>query len=359
MCLTWFWKQTGTVRRYDVDDYIQYDRKENSLLAHFDGILNAGVNAAHETSPDKWVNLVDGGVNLVKHGDAAFKGDAWVSDGSSCFTNSFENVLKALKDKKFTLEMMISHPNKQNEYEYWAFFGDGTHRNLSVDFRSNNSKNPLVQGLQYRAAEWNKKATIANSNGNTTKWNTRQYIAVVCDGNTATAYYDGTNKLHSTTGVSDFTPAPSLIGIGGFPSVIPANCLYSGSEICAVRMTAQAMPLWQIEYNNSVDQVRFYGNVTVKNGLIGDTENVGSSSASDGVYDIASGTWTITAPFYDADGSRFQPILTVETLINGEWANKRRLWTNSYTVDKSAIGDSRIRLTWTWDVPKGLRVIIR
>ena len=253
MCLTWFWKQTGTVRRYDVDDYIQYDRQENGLLAHFDGILNAGVNAAHETSPDKWVNLVDGGVNLVKHGDAAFKGDAWVSDGNSCFTNSFENVLKALKDKKFTLEMMISHPDKQNQNEYWAFFGDGAQRNLSVDFRSNNSKNPLVQGLQYRATGWNSAATIKNSNGNTTKWNTRQYIAVVCDGNTATAYYNGTNKLHSTTGESNFTPAPSLIGIGGFP-VTGTYCLYNGSEICAVRMTAQAMPLWQIEYNNSVQQ---------------------------------------------------------------------------------------------------------
>jgi hypothetical protein len=124
-------------------------------------------------------------------------------------------------------------------------------------------------------------------------------------------------------------------------------------------MTAQALPLWQIEYNNLVDQVRFYGNVTVKNDLIGETENVGSSSASDGVYDIASGTWTITAPCYDVDGSSFHPKLTVETLINGEWSNKKLVWTDSYTVDKSAIGDSRIRLTWTWDVPKGLCVIIR
>lgn len=30
------------------------------------------------------------------------------------------------------------------------------------------------------------------------------------------------------------------------------------------------------------------------------------------------------------------------------------VWTESYTIDKSALGDDRIRLTWTWEIRNGL-----
>ncbi len=53
------------------------------------------------------------------------------------------------------------------------------------------------------------------------------------------------------------------------------------------------------------------------------------------------------------DGRRYKPHLTVETLTDGEWVQTAKLWTDSYTVDKAALGSSRIRLTWTWKVPAG------
>ena len=138
--------------------------------------------------------------------------------------------------------------------------------------------------------------------------------------------------------------------------------LYHGSEICAVRMTAGALTTWQIDYNNSVDQVRFNGNVTVVNGAVGETGAVGASSVADGVYDLASGTWTITAPEVVADGHRYLAKLLVETYnaSTGEWEATTAMpqWANSYTVDKTAIGDNRIRLTWTWEIRKGLIIAV-
>jgi hypothetical protein len=32
---------------------------------------------------------------------------------------------------------------------------------------------------------------------------------------------------------------------------------------------------------------------------------------------------------------------------------------SAYTVDKAAIGDGRIRVTWTWDVSPGFLIIVR
>lgn len=350
MRLTWFWQQTGPVRKYGVGDYIQYGRP-STLLAHFDGIKNAGANAAHETSPAEWVNL-SGGFNLATNNAPAFSSDAWVSDYSSCFFATSDDVKKALAAKSFTLEMMISHPSTQKDYEYWAYFGNET-RQLVVDLRKPNSSNPLVQGVQYRESAWNNRSKLAN--GSITKWNTRQYIAVVCDSSAATTYCDGANQIHKTSGGS-LTPSKSDISIGA--SYSKGGQLYAGSEICAVRMTEGALEPWQLEYNNAIDQVRFNGNVTIVNGAVGETGKVGSSSATDGVYDVASGTWTVTAADV-VDGRRYKPHLTVETLTDGKWVRTAKLWTDSYTVDKSALDGNRIKLTWTWAIPPGFIITIK
>ncbi|MBR3776264.1 MAG: hypothetical protein IKL02_01540 [Kiritimatiellae bacterium] len=355
MRLTWFWQQSGQVRKYGVGDYIQYDRP-STLLAHFDGIKNAGASAAHETSPVEWVNLVAGGFNLATNKAPAFSQDAWVADRASYFTSASDDVKNALAAKSFTLEMMILNPGGQakDSYEYWAYFGNGSkNRQLVVDLREPNSKNPLVQGVQYRESGWNDRSKVTA--GSITEWNKRQYVAVVCDSAAATTYCDGANQIHRNTGG---TLSPSQTGISFGASFDGAWPLYAGSEICAIRMTAGVLEPWQLEYNNAIDQVRFNGNVTIVNGAVGETGRVGKSSATDGVYDVASGTWTVTAEDV-VDGRRYKPHLTVETLTDGKWVRTAKLWTDSYTVDKSALDGNRIKLTWTWAIPPGFIITIR
>ena len=359
MRLTWFWQQTGQVRKYGATDYIQYGGAAD-LLAHFDGILNAGADAEHETSPSEWVDLT-GNFNLATNKAPAFIGDAWRADGASYFATNSTAVMNALKAKAFTLEMMISNPGGQakNSYEYWTAMGnDASHRQLVVDLRQKNSTNPLVQGVQYRESGWVSRSQLATSS--ITEWNKRQYIAVVCDSTGATTYCDGTNQIHHTNGGAVDPSQPEITVGAGFDGGSP---LYAGSEICAMRMTAAAMPLWQIEYNNSVDHVRFCGNVTVVNGAVGETGQTGASSVEDGTYDLASGTWEITASSVTVDGRTYSPRLLVETYnaSTGEWtANTAKpLWSRSYVVDKEALGDSRIRLTWVWGVQKGMTIIVK
>jgi hypothetical protein len=353
MRLTWIWKQTGQVRKYDAGDYIQYDRP-STLLAHFDGIKNAGLDAEHETSPSEWINLAAGGFNLATNKAPAFSQDAWVADRASYFTSASDDVKNALAAKSFTLEMMISNPGGQanNSYEYWAYFGnDSSHRQLVVDLREPNSKNPLVQGIQYRESGWNDRSKVTA--GSTTEWNKRQYVAVVCDSAAATTYCDGANQIHRNTGG---TLSPSQTGISFGASFDGAWPLYAGSEICAIRMTAGTLEPWQLEYNNAIDQVRFNGNVTIVNGAVGETGETGASSVADGVYDVASGTWTITATPVKVDGRTYLPCLTIEEFVNGAWTQVSRTWTESYAV--SAPVASRLRLTWTWEVRKGLIITI-
>ena len=189
--------------------------------------------------------------------------------------------------------------------------------------------------------------------GTTTKWNARQYIAVVCDSTAATTYCDGANQIHRTVGGS-LTPSKSDIFIGA--SYSKTYPLYAGSEICAIRMTAGTLAPWQLEYNNAIDHVRFNGNVTVVNGAVGDTGETGACSVENGVYDVVSGTWTITAGPVKTGGKTYVPRLTVEEFVDGEWRQVSRELTGSYTV--AAPVESRRRLAWTWEKRPGLLISI-
>jgi hypothetical protein len=121
----------------------------------------------------------------------------------------------------------------------------------------------------------------------------------------------------------------------------------------------------ELKRNRRVDEARFRGNgdVTIVNGAIGDTGMNGASSLPDGAYNIESGTWTVTAANVPVDGDGvYMPRLLVETWdeATGEWVadTTKPVWTESYTIDKAALGDSRIRLTWTWRKRIGFTISI-
>ena len=225
-----------------------------NLLLHLDAIENAGAGT-HSDSLATWADLA-GNHTVTETGSAGFQADAWIANGSSCFLTTSTAAKDALAAKAFTLELVISHPSTQNQYENWVFIGENnSHRQLSVDMRSNNSQNPLIQGVQYRESSWNgTRSTVPNKNGTATKWNTRQYIAVVCDANGATAYYDGMNVLHTTAG-GGVDPTTTEVSIGA--SFNGGNMLYNGSEICAVRMTSRALTEDERMRNFYVDSQRF------------------------------------------------------------------------------------------------------
>ena len=224
-----------------------------ALIAHLDAIDNVGVGM-HQAAAPTWIDLM-GNLTLTKTGAAGFIADAWKADGSTYFQTSSTAAKDALAAKAFTLELVISNPGNQvkDSYEYWTFFGeDSSHRQLVVDLRQKNSSNPLVQGVQYRESGWNSRSQFGTSA--ITKWNKRQYIAVVCDSTGATTYCNATNQIHKTGGGS-VNPTQTNIWIGA--DYAGNNKLYDKSEICAVRMTSRVLTADERLRNWYVDSQRF------------------------------------------------------------------------------------------------------
>ena len=226
---------------------------QDGLIGHLDAVENGGTGV-HSAAPSAWTDLTGNHTFTCANG-SAFAESAWVGNGSRYITSTSAKSLAALKNKKFTLEMMIAHPESPvRQWEFWSFFGDSSHRQLTTEIRTVNSVNPLIGGNQYRANGYNTGCEIPDGKGKTTSWNRRHYLAVTCDGNNATLYCDGTNALH----VSKYgTTEPTLTAVTFGANSAYGDIVQAGAEICSVRMTERVLTGDEIMRNRFLDAARF------------------------------------------------------------------------------------------------------
>ena len=229
----------------------------DGLIGHLDAIENGGAGV-HNASPSTWTDLTGKHTFDCING-ASFSSDAWVGNASRYVKTTSPLSLGALKRKAFTLEMVIMHPETpiaSSGYEKWAVFGNDSKRQLMMEIRTMNSKNPVIQGLQYRADGYNHACEVPNGKGKTTAWGRRHCVSVTCDGDSATLYLDGTNAIH-TSSYGTVEPTMAIAAFGDYST--GSSPLSAGAEICAVRMTDRVLSSEELQRNRFLDGVRFLG----------------------------------------------------------------------------------------------------
>ena len=349
--LTWLW--TLTLRGaadYDVGDYVQDD-----LVAHFDGIRNAGATEAHDPSAATWKNLV------VGQPDAEFVNDAgnWNADGYY-----FKGASKAYArisspgvtlGEYATIQLALDATPSENTANYTGFFrsiveGDSSSPiHDSLTFWSGTT----YTTIQLKDDDYSDSGS-KNNRTSLTGWEGKYVTAML--GHENKYLFQGTTPENSKTRTAITTVPQATYSFGGGGNA--DNRWFKGTYH-SLRIYTNELSEAQLEQNRRVDEIRFHGNgdVTVVNGTIGDTGANGESSLPDGAYNIETGTWTITAPEIKSGGHTYQPKLLVEmyNATTGEWetTTAKPQWANSYTVDKSTLGNGRIRLTWTWKIRNG------
>ena len=351
--LTWLW--TLTLRgaaAYDVDDYVQ-----DGLVAHFDGIRNAGADAAHASSGTTWVNLADGENNATINGSGSWTGDGLgynftaASDGDYAITDSGIG-LGAYATIQISCDIDYRKQTSGSKC-YPSVFNDADN-DCAIFFRNTNTRST---GLEFNADDQYRTGAGESNRPKFAGWGGEYVTAVLGVGN---AYlFEGTTleneKARRSDDGSSYT---NKLTWGGCPTS-GYHFSVTGTYY-SVRAYNRALSEAELAQNRRVDEIRFHGNgdVTVVNGTIGDTGANGESSLPDGVYNIETGTWTITAPEIKSGGRTYLPKLLVEqyNATTGEWVatTAKPQWAESYTVDKSALGGNRVRLTWTWKKHNGL-----
>ena len=342
--LTWLW--TLTLRGaadYDVDDYVQ-----DGLVVHFDGIRNAGADAAHDPSAATWKNLV------ADKPDMSFvsTSGAWANGNSYCF-NGTNRAYGQLDEpgvalgELVTVQIAADIDSSDQPGDYPTYFHNPTEENSYSIYSQNRPKTTV----SYRGGNYFKPSF------NLTGWEGK-YLTAISGADTLYLFQGAEYANSKTRTTTDALPAIRYT-FGGFDK---DNRQVKGSYY-SVRLYTNTLDNAQLAQNRRVDEIRFHGNgdVTVVNGTIGDTGENGESSLTDGVYNIEAGTWTITAPEVRSDGRTYQPKLLVEmyNATTSEWeaTTATPQWANSYTVDKATLGNGRIRLTWTWQIRKGTTIV--
>ena len=349
--LTWLW--TPILRTADVDDYAQ-----DGLILHFDGIRNAGATEAHSTDATTWVNL----------GSLGSAQDATLATLSTYVSTDATD-------------------GKWGDTSYWfggknyfdiggtVALGGAVTAQLVTDFTSTPqvAAYPIFLGATSNDADNFAVYSTSKAEDLYIKFFAVSYSATYSGSGFVNAIYDSANSQVSigeaaaadwqdTSKSGDVSEYSYAIGTAHKTDYSGKNGKYGKwkrmlvGNVHAVRVYTRVLSDEELAANREIDEIRFRGNVTVVNGEIGETGENGECSLSGGVYNLDSGTWTVTASDYIRDDRRYRPRLTVETLTNGEWVRTNRIWTDSYTIDKSALGDDRIRLTWTWEICNGLTI---
>ena len=360
MRLSWIWTQTGAVKGgYDTDDYIQ-----DGLLLHFDGIRNAGADAPHSDDATTWANLgsLGGGKNatltaLASSIPSGATDGAW-GDGGYRFGGKqyFAIGGTVALGGALTVQIAADYEDKDQLVLYPAFFGQTSNKsdNFMVYFNRNNGDDAKKKTPYFKLLD-------KTTHGAKSTWS----------GPFATAIYDKSLVNGVSIGNATLPEWQKRNASGDIPEYSYAIGTTKNSDaqrgaermlvgtVKSVRVYNRVLPDFALTHNRAIDEVRFNGNVTIVNGAIGETGAAGACSVSGGEYDVSSGTWTITADRVVSDGHMYLPRLTIEKFTDGEWSQTERIWTKSYTVDASALGSDRIRLTWTWEISPGFMLIFQ
>ena len=375
--ITWLW--SDILRSYDVDDYVQ-----DGLALHFDGIRNAGATADHATDGATWVNIGSLGSEYnatIESWDATSVNGEWIATGYNFNPSAFNTfaAINAAVDigSNWTIQIATTVDTAAQTYGY---YGDNS-TTLQYIYPSyfNTYDGSNANGMWTRNAGVRSKELIgafnsyfdsfpdglhASADGGAGRigigeWEGKYATLMLSEDGQARFFQDGTLPAAVNCTITK-SPGAKRYSWSGSPistKKTPVRGVYH-----SVRIYTNALDAAQVALNRKIDEARFRGNcdVTIVNGAIGETGQNGASSFPDGCYNMGDGeSWTLTAASIVVDGKRYQPRLTIEMRTGDEWVQSQQFWTESCTVDKTALGSGRIRLTWTWEIKKGLMIVFR
>ncbi len=339
--LLWRWTAVRGIRAaadYDVSDYIA-----GGLVLNFDGIRNTA--AGHDSSATTWANL---GSNGAASDASLSKGDdssAWTDDGY-CFDGktkfNISNVgLKA--GSSYTLQLLADVDRSAQQFTgQHNYFFSGVYNQFAVSIYGRGA--PYLRcGVDLRLD------TLATGERMT-------YFTGIMNqtGASPVAYvFKGTSPT-SDTSTSDklTTPAVSDAALGGWGGELTQ---YGIGTIKNFRFYDRPLSDDELAHNRDVDQARYFGELGATNVFV---VAGGGAQTEAGAYKVE-GEWTFTATTVVNKRNDTVPVVryTMETLVNGEWTDKRTYDGNSYTYTEGT-SPATVRLRW-YGQPEGVVFVVR
>ena len=360
-------------RAYDVDCYVQ-----NGLVLNYDGIRNAGPDAAHNPDATTWKNLGTGGAtyDMAKGGAAANSG--WTGGKGFYFAGDafFKSASKQALPEHYEIETLVDAKASDHTgigYIYTRIFADAWQDGDSAWNGSSIAVRPAwsqtVSGTTYKGSlVFNTHFyTSGRPMVPTSAATTYDYITALGDSKSA-AIFTGLDVPTAMPGRASPQSGSwnarnaSYVYLGGHEKGKNANGTDNNGEpltgtVKSFRYYSRILAKDERAWNRVVDEYRYFGRTSalpVTNVVVASNIPIVAGEEPAGCYAV-DGSHTFTAPAskvvkgrnYTLDG------FTVET-----WNDATGTWGEpvSHPGESScaATETSRIRLVWQWTPGDGL-----
>ena len=344
----------GALRAWEPSDYVQED-----LVLHYDGIRNAGADAAHDPAATTWKDLSPSGNDATFN--TAEDGSAWTADGYSFGGGSYATVsgkvtlgtVATVQAVTKTTIATLRESMGVNGNQWSMFIGGKSSVNDACNIYYNKGNSKFVF----------KNANGGNADLLQANWDGR-YLTAIRDGNdkylfsgAALPSSPAASGSQSAMGEVQFWLGSADGGSGSFAA------RYFKGPLNAVRLYSRVLDDGELAWNRAVDEARFFG-ATIPEGALRAsavpdavvaTAVAGAEGAeTSGCYAVdADGHTFRAAPFASVGGASYA--CTGYTLA--AWDDAQGAWgapvahDGEYSVFVAA-GD-KVRIEWQWKAASG------
>lgn len=363
--ITWQWTPGDGLIAYDADDYVQ-----DGLVLHYDGIRNAGLSLAHDSSATTWVNVANpGSGDLARYSLVSSAWQEGVATGSWT-DNGFvfsKNALFRYADSftvptRYTTQAVFDA--KQSEQDNIAYIvcpspdGNGNDwQRWSVGLRKtsfNYGDGDVANVLFYCAAD--AAGGRLAERGSTDK--VYNYATAMLDITNAVVF-TGTSAPWSATGASyghrvstgsgsarTLTKGFSLAGHYSTTTELLKGTIHD------FRFYDRVLSDAEVAWNRVVDEARYFTEPCV---VVASTRADVQANEADGEYGV-SGSYTFTAPESVTVGKiTYAPAgYAIQAWDDASncWGAATEYTGASYAYTTAA---GKVRLLWRWKAVSGIR----
>ncbi len=329
---------------YEPSNYAAQD----NLVVNFDGIRNAGVHNAHDSSAVVWKNIgrvANDAELFAKSGDTS----AWVADGYHFAGGAYGKLkFKQTLGASMTVQIVADVKGSENSVSWPTFFGNledkaniylNDNTKGTVSFKADDSTGLTPKTRAAVTCGANVKYLNAALNANEHK-----QILVSSD-SFATGWKEGTLTATNVVG-SQYWSFGSCGADGTFNDKALGNRYLVGT-IKAIRVYNKVLSDTELAANRVLDEARFFAGIPVTNVVVATAVAGLEGNEGSGAYAYDEEGYTFTAPQKATkDGTVYACAgYTLETWNGTGWSAPVRYESCAYTATDPF---AKVRLTWQW-----------
>ena len=334
---------------WEPDDYVQ-----DGLVAHFDGIRNAGAMQSHDPNAKIWQDLKSANCFVFSGtSDVAIATGSWTGGNSYSFAYSYGHMKDAIDlGKNITVQLVLDAGFEMQDSEYGATkvrAAYPTYVGITNDFGVFGRYNYDNGYIEWKNTTWcGERAKCAG-------WDGRYMNLITTDGSSylgsSAAYENGTAR----TKQAPFDGYQWSLGGAHYPdSAVDVDRRLALSRYYSARFYNRPLTVQELERNRRIDEVRF-GGIVYTNVVVAASGYAGVSGAeAAGIYAVDS-EHTFTAENVTVgDVTYAAGEYTLEAWNGSSWGTAQVFEGSSYTYTVTEDSPA-VRLTWLWKPVRGIR----